>query len=298
LSGTPTSIALQALDAAGVDQEIGDIEDGTRPARVVLRAYRQCLMQLLRACHWDFARRQVPLVLLADATGNTPNVGTLVSNTEFLYCYQYPVDCMKVRFVPWNINQNPGAPAGNIVPANASSPLTTGTSQAPAIGRRLRPARFNVGTDFNYPPPAGQITWEVQGVSPQGRTVIYTNVKCAHLVYTALMLYPSVWDPQFRAAFVAYLASEIVLALHKDKKLALALRPTLIQSVKDKVTAARCTDGNEGVYGTSHIPDWVKSRATGGGGWPGGGGAGWGLGDGGSVWCGFDQLGFADGSCY
>lgn len=298
MANTPTDIANQSLDASGINFTLGDLTDGTRQARVVLRAYRECRKQLLRSAHWDRARKQAPLVLLADATGNTPNVGTMVSNTEFIYAYQEPIDCLKVRFIPWNINQNPGAPSGNIVPANASSPLTTGTSQAPATGRRLRPARFNIGIEYNYPPAPGQDTTAVQGVGRKGRVVIFTNVKCAHAVYTMDVEEPSLWDPQFRAAMVAYLASEIVLPLHEDKKLALALRPALIQSVKDKITAARCTDGNEGVYGTSHIPDWIQSRMTGGGGWPGWGGAGWGLGDGSGLWCGFDQIGFADGSCY
>jgi hypothetical protein len=252
-------------------------------------------MQLLRAAHWDFARLQAPLVLLADATGNTANVGTLVANTQFYYAYAYPIDCMKLRFIPQNINQNPGAPAGNITPVNPSAPLLLGLGQAPATGRRLIPARFNIGTDPNFAAAPGQISWEVQGISPEGRTVIYTNVKDAHAVYTALIRYPSMWDAQFRAAFVAYLASEIVLPLHKDKKFALAIRPQQIAITKDKITAARCTDGNEMWSNTDHIPDWIQTRSTGGGsGWPGWFGAGGGAGFVG----GWDSIGFADGTAY
>lgn len=296
----PTDVVNQSLDAAAVDFTLGDIEDGTRPAQVCLRAYRQCLMQLLRAAHWNFARKQVDLVLLADATGNTPNVGTKVSNTQFIYAYEYPIDAMKVRFVPWNVNQNTGAPTGNIVPPNSAVPLMTGLGQAPATGRRLHPAKFNVGMEYNYPPPEGQITWEVQGVSPQGRTAIFTNVKCAHAVYTSLVLYPSVWDPQFRAALVAYIASEIILPLHKDKKLALMIRGQQIAIAKDKIAAARVTDGDEGFFRNDNIPDWIKTRAAGTGGYPGWpGSGGWGVGDGGGgLWGSWDACGFSDGSAY
>lgn len=290
----PTDVANQALDAVGVDFTLGDIEEGSRAAQVCLRAYRQCLMQLLRAVHWDFARKQTPLVLLADATGNTPDVGRLVPS-NFLYEYQYPIDCMKARFVPWNHHQNPGAPAGNIsIPTNV--PLMTGLGQQNAVGMRQRPARYLIATDFNYPPPQGQITWEVQGVSPQGRTVVLTNVKHASLVYTALMLYPSVWDSQFRAAFVAYLASEVALPLAKDKRFGMALRADQIKIAKEKIMAARVTDGNE-MWASSDISvDWMQARNTGGGWHRGAGGFGDGRGGGfGGNW---DSACFADGSAY
>jgi hypothetical protein len=88
---TPASIANQALDAIGRggDIVIGDLTEGTREAKVILRAYSQCLRQLLRSANWDFARKQAPLVLLADQTGQTPNVGTIVSATNWLYEYAY-----------------------------------------------------------------------------------------------------------------------------------------------------------------------------------------------------------------
>jgi hypothetical protein len=275
---------------------IGDLEEGSEPANILLRAYRQCLMQLLRGAHWDFARRQAPMVLLADATGNTPNVGTQVV-TPWIYEYAYPGDCMKARFVPWNPLTNLGAPAGNITPANAAAPLMTGLNQAPLAGRQQRPARMLVATDFNYPAPAGSISWETQGVSPQGRTVVLTNVKQANLVYTALLNYPSVWDPLFRGAFVAYLASEVALPIwaKKDPKMGLAMRGQQVAIAKDKIQQARITNGNEG-WQSNDIPvDWMDARNAGTGGW-----RGFGTPDGGpGVWgYGWDQCGFADGAAY
>ncbi len=295
----PQDISNQALDAAGIDFTIGDLEEGTRPAQVLLRAYGQCLRQLLRGANWDFARKQAPLTLLADASGQTPDVGTLVP-VPWLYSYSYPTDCMKVRFVPFN---GPGLfsapPSSNIQLPQVPLLTGQGNGQQPLTGQRLVPARFTIATDFNYPPPPGQITWEVQGVSPEGRTVVLTNVKQALCVYTALMLYPSVWDVLFRSGLVAYLASEVCLALHKDKKLALALRPQLIATVKEKLKAARAVDGNEGWYSSDIPVDWMAFRNSGG--WRGAGSFGPGGGFGnecGVLGYGWDACAFADGSAY
>jgi|SRR5579864_4178269 len=298
MANTPTDIANQSLDAIGLDFTLGDIEEGTRPAQVTLRAYRECLKQLLRAVHWNFARRQAPMVLLADATGSTAALPNLTADPEFLYEYAWPPDCLKARFVPWNPLQNPGAPAGNIVPANPNAPLTSAPIQTPGAGMKLRPARFLVGTDFNYIPNQGNVGWEIQGVSPQGQSVILTNVRNASLVYTALTLYPSLWDAEFRAAFVAYLASEIALPLSKDKKFGLQLRKEQIAIVKQKVTQARITDGNEAWSSTDHVPDWIRVRQS------GGTAAGWGFygmggpGSAGVTGYGWDSLSFADGAAY
>ncbi len=297
----PDDVAQQAIDASGTDYLLGSIEDGSRPAQVLLRAYQQCLMQLLRAANWDFSRKTAPLELLADATGNTAGVSTLVA-VPFVYAYAYPPDCCKARFIPWNqASQNPGIPPGNIVPPASPAPIVTGLGN-PQIGSgRIRPAKFVVATDSNYPPPSGSVTWETQGVSPAGRTVILTNVKDAVLVYTALMLYPSTWDPLFRAALVAYLASEIALPLSQDKKFGLAMRQQNIAVAKMKIEQARIRDGNEGTYSTNHEAAWITTRRTGGaGGW---GNDAYGDGSGGGPqvpwggW-GWDSCGFSDGTAF
>jgi hypothetical protein len=294
----PTDIAQQAIDASGVDYLLGDIEDGSRPSQVILRAYQQCLAQLLRGANWDFARKTTQLTLLADATGNTPAVGTIVP-VPWVYEYEYPQDCCKARFIPWNYALNPGPPSGNIVPPNSSSPIVTGLGNPQLTGNRIRPARFVIAMDSNYPPPAGSTTWEVQGVSPAGRTVVLTNVQNAFLIYTSLVLYPSQWDPLFRAALVSYLASEIALPLAQDKKLGLTMRAQNIAIAKSKIEQARIRDGNEGTYSSNLAVDWMQARWTGGaGGWgnnwsDGGGGANqWG------GWGAWDSCGFADGTAY
>lgn len=281
----PSDVAREALSAIASEVTIGNIEEGTREANICLLAYRSCLQQLLRAANWDCARRQAPMTLLADATGNTPYVGTLVP-VPWVYEYAYPIDCMKARFVPWNWgNVAAQAPAGNV--SLPSTPLTTGFTAQPLTGQQLRPARFLITQDYNNLPPQGTITWEVQGVSPTSRTVVLTNVQNAQLVYTALTLYPSVWDPQFRAAMVAFLASEIALPIwaKKDRNFALKIRAEQTQIARMKIEAARISDGNEGYFSSDISCSWMTARDTGGT-WGMGWGSGpiqWG-GDGPGVW--------------
>lgn len=291
----PTDIANEAMDALGLGPPIGDIEDGTKAAQVCLRGYRTCLAQLLRAAHWQFARKQQPLQLLADATGQTQGVPTYTI-TPWVYEYAYPNDAVAARFVPHQPGQQSPIPQGNI--AIPTTPITTGvtvSSNTILAGHRLRPSRFLIAQDVNFPPPPGSQWWEVQGLAPGGQTVVLTNVPNAQLVYTALTLYPNLWDPQFRAAMVAYLAQYIALPLHMDKKLAIALRRDQIAIVKQRIEAARISDGNEGWFTTSHMAEWTRVRFSGGP-W---GGYGWGGGDGpGYEWCGWSSASFSDGSAY
>lgn len=284
----PADIVNRALDSIGrSDIIIGDLSEGTEGAKVALRQYGPCLRQLLRSAHWAFARRQAPMTLLADATGNTPNVDTLVT-PPWTYCYQYPIDCMKARFVPANnANSATDTPPGNI--AFPPIPATTVNNNAPLNGYRLMPARFLIGLDFNHPvttgpaQPWGSNTewWQAAGEGIINRTVVLTNVKNASLVYTALVLYPSEWEPLFEEAMVQYLAAHLALPLNKDKRVGLALQAPAEAKAKAAITQARISDGNEGVNSGDIAVDWMRTRASGGlssanwmGGWGGGDGPG------------------------
>ena len=99
MSNTPADVANEALLACGYDFVIGDLQEGTRPAQMLLQKYGQCLRQLTRAANWNFCRRQAPLLSLADATGTTQNVGTNVI-PPWTYEYAYPIDAARIRFVP------------------------------------------------------------------------------------------------------------------------------------------------------------------------------------------------------
>jgi len=283
MSNLPADVVNQALDAIGSDTTIGDLEEGSREAQVCLRAYGQCLRQLLRAANWDFAKKYAPLTLLADATGTTANVGTQVP-FPWTYEYAYPQDCAKVRYIP--INPTP------VLTSTTTTTTPVTTASVPAVNQvAIVPAKFTIATDFNNLPQLTDPLVSTPGISPSGQTVILTNVQGAFVVYTAMMVYPSNWDPLFRAAFVSYLASEVVLALTKDKKFGLGIRKEQIAITKDKITQARLADGNEGWYSIDHTPDWIKVRATGASGnamAPATGVLGYG----------WDAMSFADGSAY
>lgn len=307
MSYTPTDVAVQALDAIGSEVTIGDIEEGSREARVLVRAYRFCLRQLLRGAHWDFARKLAPLTMLGDATGATVGVGTSVV-TPWLYEYSYPTDCAKARFVPFSgVNANtiasnwvapsiwgnglvevpPGAwGAGGAAP----NPVPVG----PASDRRLRPAPFILSADTNYPPLPGQQLWAIPGVGNQGRTVILTNVYMAKLCYTEIVMEPQRWDDLFRAALVSYIASEVALPLTRDKKLGLVIRKEQIAITKQKLDVARATNGNEAWTQSDITVDWMQVRR--GENWR----DGW-VGPSGNWfdnYYGWDSLGFCDGNIY
>lgn len=300
----PEDIIGRALDAIGADIEFGSLEDGSREARVCLRAYMPALEQIHCAAHWNECRKMAPLVMLGDATGNTPNVGTQVV-PPWTYEYIYPDDCMKARFVPLNgISQQlqPPAPAGNI-----SLPTTPQTSvgQPPTNTGLLVPTRFSVSTDFNYPAQVGLPApgtegvewWNMRGVGPDQRTVVLSNVNQASLVYTAFIPYPNMWDSLFQEAVVALIASMIALPLSRDKKFGLAMRDHNIAIAREKLIAARIRDGNEGVTSTDWTPDWIRARNVGATGWNGNG---WGDSGGGlgMLMNGWDSVAFPNGSAF
>lgn len=307
MSSDPASVVNRALDEIGrSDLTIGELEEGTEAAKPALRAYGPTLRQLLRASHWDFARKQTPLVLLADATGQMPNVGTIVQ-APWSFCYELPIDCMKVRFLPWNSN-----------PVGVNPPLMTGLAQPALNSIRLQPAPFLVALDSNYPVVTGapkswdQVPewWTSAGTGPTQRTVINTNVPpqpqgssaavCPSLVYTSLVVYPSQWDSLFEEAMVQVLAQRLAMPLNTDKKLGMAIRNQCIATAKEMITQARAVNANESgaPQSVDHLPDFIRVR-SGGSSWGASGlgcdsyGSGFGIGFG--RWDGFS---FSDGSIF
>ena len=297
----PADIANQALDAIGrPDMALGDLQGGTEAGKVLLRAYGQCMRQLIRAAHWNWARKQASLVLLADATGNTPLVGTVVPQ-GWVYEYETPTDLEKPRCVPANWN-NPANDAPQSKIQIAATPLGTGVGVPSPVPFRVQPTRFLEAFDPNYPDASAGI--DTPGVSPVGRKVILSNVKNATLIYTAFLPYPNLWDSLFRSAFVAYLASEVALPLwaKEDRAFGLRVRDSQEAIVKEKVIQARLTDGNSDGPPTSDIRvDWMDTRYSAGPGMRSGwglGGPGWG-GDGpGMLWGGWDGLAVASGAVF
>jgi len=263
---TPTSVANEALDACGLKFTLGDLEEGTEEAQVCLRHYFTCLDQLFRAAPWNTTRKQAELVLIGDATGQTTDPPGVITSVPapWIYAYAYPTDCARVRYVPWNPYAATSVPSGNIVPTNSDSSLMDNLSQNPYAGLRLVPSRFLITSDVNFiEDGAGN---ETPGSAPIGRTIICANVKNALCIYSYRAYYPNLWDAQFRAAMVAYMASMIAMPLWSDKnpQMGMQMRQQNIIIAQEKIKSARVTDGQEGWHSSDLSVDWMRARRTGG----------------------------------
>ncbi len=307
----PQDVANRALDSIGhtTDKRIGDLQEGSREATVLLRHYGAALRQILRAALWNFARTQSPLTLLNDATGQTTQaqidagqpvtVGTgTVGQRPWLYEYAWPVNAVRARFVPVQMYNPTLAVPGNI--SLPSTPLMGGMQSLVPFARQI-PARFVVAQDFvpnliGVPTSWSQIpdTSQTMGQALAQQTVILTNQPNATLVYTSLMTYPDQWDPLFSQAFIALLASLVAAALIDDVRARIAVRDDQIKIAKMALEQARIADGDEMWATTDSVPDWIRARDAGG--W---GGAWGGLGDGpGYFGLGWASCAFPDGSAY
>lgn len=284
----PTAICNQALQAAGLRMVLGDIQDGTEAAQVCLRAYSECVRQMIRGAHWDAFRREAELQLVADASGQTAGVGTIVPG-GMQYSYNYPADCAKLRFIPANRgNTVAPVPSGNIVPDNSSSPISAATSAV--VGQRLIPSRFLIANDPNSAPDGASNN--IAGISPIGSTVICCNIQNAFGVYTMEAMWPNLWDSLFRSAVVDYIASEIAFVLYTDKKVGIAVQDRLSGRAQAKLSEARRTNGNESWANADLNVDWMRYRLSGGFngyGWGDNGGGGPG-----TLFGGFDSVAFGN----
>jgi hypothetical protein len=284
---TPADLANRALDAAGANFVIGDIEEGSKVSEIIRRVYVPCRQQLLRTARWPFARRQADLVLLADRYGETPDLPTQVI-WPWRFEYQYPIDCLQVRFVPRDecrpveINAPSGViPAGNFVNVNVGAnyvlPGVNTIGSRTQHSTQLRQARFLVAVDPNYPGQRGAVGdasqtpdyGATQGVGPLARTVILTDVRRAQAVYTMDVEWPDEWDAQFQEAYVAllttFIALPVAIALDKDKKFGAEMEARAMAKAKAFITQARVAAANEGISTTDSIPDWIHGRFRGGG---------------------------------
>lgn len=285
-------VANRALDLLGSPATIGDLQEGTKEAQAMLRAYVPAMQELLRGVHWNFARKQAPLMLLQDRSGlqsdafvgtGTPGMGNWTLE------YDYPIDCMQARFLPANCTQFSERP---------NPPLTTTPNTIP-WGQPLVLAPFLITNDA-IPGLVGGITnWNqlpdfgnAQGHGIKSRVVVLTNVRHAQLVYTARIDEPNVWDPSFQQALAALLASRTATAIVKDPKEAMAKQNMAISIAKSTIADARQSNGQEGISSADRQADWIQARFRGSAGWTTNGDTQ------GTTWGGWASVSFADGSVF
>lgn len=286
----PATLVNEALDRIGCsDKIIGDLTDGGVIAEAARRNYGQLLRKLFRVAHWNLARRQAPLTLLADSTGQTPNVSTQVE-LPWTYAYAWPIDAAAVRWMPTLTPQQ-----------NINPPLTTGQFIQQSVPNI--PGTFLVSSSNLYPIEIGQLPWDQQpdlqrtfGVGPTDRTIILTNICNALMVYTRFTPVIEQWDASFREAVVSMLAYMYCPIAIDDRKERITQRDKMFTIAKIIIDDARVANGNEAGFPQSvdHLPNWITARNSG---WYGyGGGGNWGGGsysgytyfpwDGSMSWCG------------
>ncbi len=235
---TSVDIANRALAAIAARSTIGSIElEQSVEAKQVRLLYAPTRDALLRAAHWDFAKRTAYLSLLKSAPGTPENPTsaatwdpTTMPAPPWFYEYAYPSDCVLMRYVT-------AAPSltGDFNPFPVSMP------GSPFTGAGAAPFRRTVGYDG--------------GGNPIG--VVLTNARGAVGGYTARIEVEDLWDPSFQEAMVAALASRLALAMTGNVELSRTQAQIAFQQLK----IAQTSNANEGgPTTTSYTPDWIRAR--------------------------------------
>ncbi len=237
---TATDIANRALAAIAARSTIANVELEQSPeAKQVRLLYAPTRDALLRAAHWNFARRTASLSLLKSAPGTPENPSgsgpwgpATMPAPPWLYEYSYPSDCVLMRYVI-----PPPPTAGDVTPPIFSSPYT-GPLPLPAV----RPVAFVVANDDD--------------ATSNPINVVLTNAQSAIGCWTRRIESEDLWDPSFQEAMVMSLGSRLALALTGN----VDVSRNVAQQAMNTILAARARDGNEGTTVLDHTPDWIVAR--------------------------------------
>src|ERR1700721_2750664 len=100
----PADVLNLCLRRIGYKLRVGSLFDGSTAAKAALGVYAQARDEVLVENDWDFAERNLTMTLLKSAPVNgyvPPVVWNPATNPPpgWLFSYQYPPDCLKVRAV-------------------------------------------------------------------------------------------------------------------------------------------------------------------------------------------------------
>lgn len=241
---SPVDIARQALAQIGQQISISSFGDTSPAGKTAQLLYTPTVQTLLRAAPWNFARAQIALTLWKSASVNgVPS--TNPPPQPWLYSYEYPNDCLKLRFLqPTMLTQA------------TSPPLTTGMTAPQWLPQGTTTMPFVEGTDFD---DRGNYV-----------RVVLTNLVTAQGIYVRdLSQFPDTWDPTFLAAAVAMLAAYFINALARNN----AQMNQQIGMAKGMIESARVQNANEAITSIDHVPDWMQARRVTAMPWMGGGAA-------------------------
>lgn len=174
---TPASLVNNALGRTGYKKRIGNLLDGSEAAKKALDLFGQTRDDLLRAGNWQFARRDLQMVLLKEAPADYVSVPwTLIyPPPPWRFEYEWPVDCLKVRNI-----------------------------KAQQSFVNFDPKNVNFST-YNDNDPT---------LDPTPRKTILCDVgPTAILTYTGQVVDPAQWETTFVEAFCAELGRRLAPAL-------------------------------------------------------------------------------------
>lgn len=247
---TSVDIANRALVAAGTRSTVANLTLERSPEAVQLNLlYAPTRDALLRAAHWDFARKIVQGSLYKALPGvpgsSTPaeqhwNPATMPA-PPWSYEYLYPSDCMKVRYV------SPSPGGGDDGVENMFSVPSVATLHSGGIN----PVPYAIAVDTDE--DGNQIR------------VVLTDAYLGLICYTAQIVVEDLWDAAFQDAMVYSLASQVALSLTGNVQTV----QVCAAKARDTLLLARSSNGNEGTSSVNRTPDWIAAR---GGGYMVGGG--------------------------
>lgn len=223
-------ICNRALSEMGTQSFISTLDEASNEAAQCSLWYDNIRQGLLRAAPWGFARHQRALTLLDTWDGVSAN-----APYPLLFKYEYPSDCLKLRYIIW-------------------PPYTTNVADSPAV---------DVGVPAPYwGAPSRQNRYLVQAdvdseTGAQSKSIL-TNVPGAVGVFTLDVTNPDVFDTMFESALSAALAYKLVIPLSGN----VGMRQEFRQSAEGSITNARVADGNEAVPSSDHVVDWMAARGT------------------------------------
>lgn len=175
---------------------------------------------LLRDVPWQFAREVKALALRTDEP------------LEWVYAYQYPSDCLNVRYITADF----------------------GFKDQTADGIAYRD-RYDVW----FVEPERQVPFELGSFS-DGKAIL-TDQEDAYAVYTKRVTDPNQYDSQFILAFSWYLASELAVPLVGGDQ-GRTYRNDALQMYRAIVNAAVAADGNEKHRVKRKPSDMIEARTV------------------------------------
>jgi len=169
-----TAIGNLAMRHLGASSVIANLDTENSPEASAIRSFYELARDsTLRAFPWPFANQRQPLGLVEEDP-----------NTDWLFSYRYPADCLKIIRIPSGIRQET---EGNLIGLGFSSVNPPNVFRQDVIGSRVK---YKVASDS-----AGQL--------------IYTDKEDAELEFTSNAISEEKYPPDFVLALSLRIAAYI-----------------------------------------------------------------------------------------